>query len=352
MKSVPNACVCGACLCQHGRQARRQGVRNGPTLALVLALALSVLAAPLIARGQQPALPAIGYLIAAGLPNVSAGFRQGLSEAGYGEGQTVVIEKRSAEGRYERLPALAAELVSRRVAVIVAAGGNAPALAAKAATGKIPIVFLTGGDPVRAGLVASLNQPGGNLTGVTTVFSALVPKRVELLYQLVPKAAAIRALVNPNYPEADLQVQELREAAGAIRKQIQIVKAGTQSEIDAAFATLARQGTDAILVANDPFFDSRRDQIAALAARHAIPAIYSGREYVAAGGLISYGPNLTEAARQAGVYTGRILKGAKPADLPVLQPTKFELVINLKAAKALGLTIPQSVLLRADEVIQ
>ncbi len=312
----------------------------------------SILAAPLIAQAQQPALPAIGYLIAAGLPDVASGFRQGLGEAGYVEGQTVVFERRSAEGRYERLPALAAELVSRRVAVIVAAGGNAPALAAKAATAKIPIVFVSGGDPVRAGLVASFNRPGGNITGVTTVFSALVPKRLELLYQLVPKAVAIRALVNPNYPEADLQVQELREAAGAIRQQIQVVKAGTQSEIDAAFATLARQGTDAILVANDPFFDSRRDQIAALAARHAFPAIYSGREYVAAGGLISYGPSLTDAARQAGAYTGRILKGAKPADLPVLQPTKFELVINLKAARALGLKIPQSVLVRADEMIQ
>jgi ABC-type uncharacterized transport system substrate-binding protein len=191
------------------------------------------------------------------------------------------------------LPALAADVVSRQVAVIFATGGNAPALTAKAATATIPIVFLTGGDPVRAGLVASLNRPGGNLTGVTTVLSALVPKRLELLYQLVPKAAAIRALVNPKYPEADLQVQELREAAGAIGQQIQVVKAGTQSEIDAAFATLVRRGTDALLVANDPFFVSRREQIAALAARSAIPAIYQGREYVAAGGLISYGPSLT-----------------------------------------------------------
>jgi putative ABC transport system substrate-binding protein len=307
-----------------------------------------ILAAPLRARAQQPA---IGYLVAAGLPNVSTGFRQGLSEAGYVEGQTVVIQGRSAEGQYERLPALASELVRRQVAVIVAAGGNAPALAAQAATAIIPIVFLTGGDPVRAGLVASLNRPGGNLTGVTTVFSALVPKRLELLSHLVPKAAAIRALVNPHYPEADLQMRELQEAAGAIKRPIQVVKAGSPSEIEAAFATHARQRTDALLVANDPFFESRRDQIAALAARYAVPAIYSGREYVAAGGLLSYGPDLADAARQVGRYTGRILQGAKPADLPVLQPTKFELVINLKTAKALGLTIPQSLLGRADEVI-
>jgi putative ABC transport system substrate-binding protein len=318
----------------------------------IRSVAGTILSAPLIARAQQPALPAIGYLSSAGLPNVATAYREGLSETGYVEGRNVVIEGRSAEGRYERLPALAAELVSRRVAVIVAVGGSAPALAAKAATATIPIVFLTGGDPVRAGLVASLNRPDGNITGVTTVFSSLVPKRLELLHQLVPEAAKIGALVNPNYPEADLQVQELQEAAAAIKQQIRILKASTQRDIDAALTTLAQQRTDALLVANDPFFETHGDQIAALAARHAIPTIYSGRAYVVAGGMMSYGPSLADAARQIGIYTGRILKGAKPADLPVLQPTKFELVINLKTAKALGLTIPQSLLLRADEVIQ
>jgi putative ABC transport system substrate-binding protein len=310
-------------------------------------------ACPLAVLAQQPALPVIGYLTVAERPRSgNSPFREGLREAGYVDGQNVVIEVRAAEGHYERLPALAAELVSRQVAVIVASGGGASALAAKTATTKIPIVFLSGGDPVRAGLVASLSQPGGNITGVTTVFSALVPKRLGLLHELVPKAVALGALVNPNYQEADLQVRELKEAAAAIGLQIQVVKAGTQEEIGGAFATFARQRIDALLVANDPFFDSRRDQFAALTARYAIPAIYSGREYVAAGGLMSYGPSLAALSRQVGVYTGRILKGAKPADLPVLQPTKFELVINLKAAKTLGLTIPQSLLLRADEVIQ
>jgi len=308
---------------------------------------------PQAVLAQQPALPVIGYLTAAERPRrANSPFREGLREAGYVEGQNVVIEVRSAEGHYERLAALAAELVSRQVAVIVASGGGASALAAKAATTKIPIVFLSGGDPVRAGLVASLSQPGGNITGVTTVFSALVPKRLGLLHELVPKAVAFGALVNPNYQEADLQVRELKEAAAAIGLQIQVLSAGTQGEIDGALATFARQRIDALLVANDPFFDSHRDQFAALTARYAIPAIYSGREYVAVGGLMSYGPSLADASRQVGVYTGRILKGTKPADLPVLQPTKFELVINTTTAKALGIAIPQSLLLRADEVIK
>jgi putative ABC transport system substrate-binding protein len=305
---------------------------------------------PLTVPAQQPALPVIGYLSTAG--RSTANFREGLRETGYVDGQNVVIEVRSAEGHYERLPALAAELVNRQVAVIVASGGGAPVLAAKAATTKIPIVFITGGDPVRAGLVASLSQPGGNITGVTTVFSALIPKRLGLLHELVPKAVTLGALVNPNYQEADLQERELKEAAAAIGLQIEVVKAGTQREIDSALATFAQQRIDALLVANDPFFDNRRDQFAALTARYAIPAIYSGREYVAAGGLMSYGPSLADAGRQVGIYAGRILKGAKPADLPVLQPTKFELVINTKTAKALGLAIPRDLLLRADEVIQ
>jgi len=315
-------------------------------------VAWTILCAPLFTRAQQAAPQTIGYLSSARLPNVATAFRDGLNQTGYVEGQNVVIEGRSADGRYERLPALAAELVSRRVSVIVAVGGSAPALAAKAATATIPIIFLTGGDPVRAGLVASLNRPRGNVTGVTTVFSALVPKRLELLHQLVPEAATIGALVNPNYPEAGLQVQELQEAAAAIRERIRILRAGTQRDIGAAFTILAQQKTDALLVANDPFFETHGDEIAALATRHAIPAIYSGRAYVVAGGLMSYGPSLADAARQTGTYTGLILKGVKPADLPVLQPTKFEFVINLKTAKALGIAISQSLLLRADEVIQ
>ena len=308
-----------------------------------------------IALSQQRVLPVIGFLSTAEAPNftfVTAGLRQGLSEAGYVAGQNVLIEQRWAEGHYERLPRLASELVDRQVGVIVAAGGNAPALAARRATPHIPIVFLSGGDPVRAGLVASLARPGGNITGVTTELSALVQKLLGLLHELMPKAVAIGALVNPNYPEADLQVRDLHAAGVAIRQKIHVVNASTQGEIDTAFATLARQRSDALLVVNDPFFASRANQLAALAARYAIPAIYAGREYVTAGGLLSYGPSLTEAARLVGTYTGRILKGAKPADLPVVQLDKFELVINLATAKTLGVAIPQSLLLRADDVIQ
>jgi putative ABC transport system substrate-binding protein len=328
------------------------GFRDWLTAVLVVTLTYSVLLAPFAAGAQQPPLPVIGYLKTAGLSKSDAAFLQGLSETGYSEGRNVIIERRSAEGHYEWLPALASELVGRHVAVIVTGGGNAPALAAKAATSTIPIVFLSGGDPVRAGLVASLNRPGGNITGVTYIFSTLTPKRLELLHQLVPRAVVISALVNPSYQEADLQMQELREAAAAMRLQIQIVKAGTPADIDTAFTRLAQHRAKALFVANDPFLLSRSDQIAALAARHAIPAIYWERESVAAGGLMSYGPNLTDAYRRGGIYTGRILRGAKPADLPVEQPTQFELVINLKAAKALGLKIPQSLLVRADEVIQ
>jgi putative ABC transport system substrate-binding protein len=279
-------------------------------------------------------------------------FRQGLNESGFVEGRDLAIEYRFAEGHYDRCAELAADLVRRRVAVIVATGSTAPAVAAKAATADIPIVFVAGGDPVPAGLVASLNRPGGNVTGITVMFSKLVPKRLELLHQLVPGAAAIGALVNPSYPEADLQRQELQEAGQAIKQQIQVVTAATPDEIGMAFATLVERRTDALLVANDPFFESQREQIAALAGRVAVPAIYSGRSYIEAGGLISYGPDLTEALRQAGIYAGRILKGAKPADLPVMQPTKFELVINFKAAKVLGLDIPPTLLARADEVIE
>jgi len=310
---------------------------------------------PFVARAQQSAVPVIGYLHSASsdtFASLTADFLSGLEDAGFIEGRTVTIEYRWAEGRYDRLPALAAELVNSRVDVIFATGSTAPALAAKAATTTIPIVFVAGGDPIRVGLVPSLSRPGGNVTGITFIASLLVPKRLEILYQLIPSATAIAALVNPNYPDADLQMRELQDAGAAIKQGIQVVRAGTESDIGAAFATLAQQHADALLVANDPFFASQRDQLVELAARHAIPVIYSGREFVAAGGLISYGASLADAYRQGGIYTGRVLKGAKPADLPVLQPTKFELVINLKTAKALGLTVPQSVLVGADEVIE
>jgi len=270
---------------------------------------------PLVAGAQQSPIPVIGFLsstLSQPFVPMIAAFRRGLGEEGYVEGQNVTIVHRWAEGQYERLPALAKDLIHRRPAVIVASGSSAPAVAAAAATSTIPIVFVTGGDPVAAGLVASLNRPGGNVTGITLVFSALVPKRLELLHELVPKAAAIGAVVNPNYPEADFQQRELQEAAERIRQPIHIQSASTSREIDAAFLAFAERKTDALLVANDPFFESRRDQFASLAVRHAIPAIYSGRAYVEAGGLISYGPSLTEGFRLGGIYTSRILKGDKP----------------------------------------
>jgi putative ABC transport system substrate-binding protein len=315
----------------------------------------ATIARPLAAFAQQPAIPVIGYISSAGLEGFEpflAAARQGLNEAGYAEGRNVTIEYRWAQGRYDQLPALAADLVQHRVAAILAVGSTAPALAAKSATANIPIVFISGGDPVKAGLVASLNRPGGNVTGVSMIYSPLVQKRLELLFKLVPKTTKISALMNPHYPEADLQRQELQEAAAAIKKTIQIVDASSESEINAAFATFVQQGTDALVIANDPYLAGRHDQIVALAARHAIPAIYSGREFTAAGGLMSYGANIADSYHQAGVYTGRILKGEKPSDLPVLQPTRFELVINLKTAKALGLDVPPALLATADEVIE
>ena len=321
---------------------------------LIVGIAGAALARPRIGLAQQ-AMPVIGFLSSRS-PGESASdvaaFRQGLQETGYIDGENVAIEYRWAEGQYERLPALAGELVRRQVAVIFVAGSTAPALAAKAATTTIPIVFVAGGDPVRVGLVSSLSRPGGNVTGVTLIFSSLTPKLLDLLHQLVPGAAAIAALVNPNYPDVDLQLGELQDAGAAIKQRVHIVRAATERDIDAAFATLAQQRADALLVANDPFFVSRRDQMVPLAARYAIPAIYFAREFVAAGGLISYGPSISYAFRQGGIYAGRVLKGARPADLPVLQPTNFELVVNLKTAKALGITIPQSILYRADEVIE
>jgi len=297
-------------------------------------------------------VPVVGFLHSvspAPFARMVAGFQLGLREAGYVEGQNVKVEY--PEGQYDRLPALAADLVRRNVAVIAATGGMGAALAAKAATSSIPIVFVSGADPVKAGLVASLNRPGGNITGVSPLLSALGSKRLELLHLLVPKAAVIGVLVNPNY-DADLQVREVQTAALALGLKLKIVPASTEAEIDKAFTTLVQQGVDALFLANDPYFDSHRDQIIGVAARDGIPAMYYTREFTASGGLISYGTNIADAYRQAAIYTGNILRGAKPADLPVVQPTKFELVINVTTAKALGLQIPDKLLALADEVIE
>ena len=309
---------------------------------------------PFTAWAQQPAMRVIGFLNSASpgpFTRFVAGFLRGLKEAGYVEGQNVTIENRWAEGKYDRLPELARDLVRQQVAVIAAT--TTPAvLAAKAATPSIPIVFETAGDPIKLGLVDSLNRPGRNVTGVTQLNSELVSKRLGLLHDLIPTATIIGLLLNPNDPRAETQSGDMQEAAHALGLQIHIINASTEGEIDSAFATLARLRAGALIVGTGEFFNSRPEQLAELAARHAMPAFYQLRQFAAAGGLISYGTSITDAYRQAGVYTGRILKGAKPADLPVLRPTKFELIINLKTAKALGLTIPPGVLAIADEVIE
>jgi putative tryptophan/tyrosine transport system substrate-binding protein len=309
---------------------------------------------PLAARAQQPAVPVVGYL-GTGSPEAqasfAAGFRKGLSETGYVEGRNVAIEFRWAEGHYDRVPALAADLVRRQVTVIFATGAGGGAQAAKAATSTIPIVF-TGGDGVKAGLVASLSHPGGNVTGVNFFTNELMPKRLQLLHELVPNATVVAFIKNPSDPTGtgESRARKLQETARTLGLQLRLLSAGNEQEIAAAFATFAQLRPGALLVDADLFFNARREQFVALAARSAVPAIYEVRDYVVAGGLMSYGASITEAYRQAGIYTGRILKGAKPADLPVLQSTTFELVINAKTAKALGLTIPQSLLLR-EEVI-
>jgi putative tryptophan/tyrosine transport system substrate-binding protein len=310
---------------------------------------------PFAARTQQP-MPVIGFLSsgspAAYTPQL-AGFRRGLDEVGYAEGQNVAIEFRWADGQYDRLPGLVADLVRRQVAVIAATGGSASGMAAKGATATIPIVFSSGGDPVRVGLVASLNRPGGNVTGVNLFTSTLAAKRLEVLHELVPKATMIAMLVNPTNPNAEPDIKEVEAAARAIGLQLMVVRASNQSDLDAAFRTMSQRRVDALLVFADPLFDNNaRDQMIALASRYSLPAIYDWRDVTAAGGFASYGSNLTDGYRLVGTYAGRILKGEKPGNLPVVQPTKLELAINLKTARALGLDVPPSLLARADEVIE
>jgi ABC-type uncharacterized transport system substrate-binding protein len=305
---------------------------------------------PLAADAQQPAMPIVGFLHSASpgpFARAVDAFRQALNETGYIEGRNVAVEYRWAEGQYERLPGLAADLVRLQVSVIVAIATNGPARAAKAATTSIPIVFVTGGDPVSAGIVASLNRPAGNVTGVTWVATVLVPKQLELLRGSTRNPVRIGALVNPSHSDHDVQLRELQESGAAVGKNIYIVPAATAPDIDIAFASLIQKGADALIVANDPFFISCRDQIVALAARYRIPAMYFTREFTEAGGA-----SLVDAARQGGVYVGKILHGAKPADLPVMQSLRFEFVINLKTAKDLSLEIPPTMLALADAVIE
>jgi putative tryptophan/tyrosine transport system substrate-binding protein len=311
---------------------------------------------PFAARAQQTSKPpVVGFLHAsstAGIAEQLSGFNKGLAESGYVEGRNVNVEYRFAEGHYDRLPAMAAELAERRVTVMIAGGGNQAVQAAKAATSDIPIIFNTGGDPVNTGLVESLNHPGGNITGVSMVFSALSAKRLSILHQLAPNTSLVGVLINPNYPDAKQQLRDLQDASEMLKQPIYIVRAGSSEAVDAAFKEIAGQHAGALLVGNDPYLESLQVQIVALAARYALPGIYDERGFVDAGGLASYGPSLAEAYRQVGLYAVRILKGEKPADLPVLQPTKFDLVINLKTAKTLGLKVPDTLLATADEVIE
>jgi putative tryptophan/tyrosine transport system substrate-binding protein len=310
---------------------------------------------PIAAHAQQPAMPVIGFLntrTPENATNLVAAFRGGLAQNGFVEGQNVTIEYRWAFGQYDQLPAMATELVRRRVAVIVATGGEPAALAATVATKTVPIVYLIGGDPVKEGLAASFNRPGGNATGVTLLTTLLEPKRFGLLHELVPSATTIGVLLNPKFPPSAGQLQDVQAAAKSTGVQIRVLRASTDEELDAAFQTISQQRLAALAICADPFFDTRREKVVALAARAAVPAMYHFREYALVGGLISYGIDNVDAYRQIGVYAGQILNGAKPADLPVMQETKFLLVINLKTAKELGIKISDNLLSLADEVIE
>jgi len=322
---------------------------------IIKAIAGSAAVWPLAARAQQSAMQVVGFLNA-GSPterlNLVATFRQALGEAGYVEGRNVSIEYRWAENQYDRLPRLAADLVQRQVAAIATPGSTPAALAAKAATATIPIVFGVGGDPVRLGLVASLSRPGGNVTGISFLTTLLVTKQLDLLHELVPSAETIGLLVNPKFPDTEAMTKEAREAATSHGKKLLVVSVSNESDFNQAFATLVHEPVGALLVPVEPFFLSQRKRIVEMADRHALPAIYSLREFAVDGGLMSYGTSLVESYRQVAVYVGRILNGARPADLPVVQSTKFELVINIKVAKALGLQVPDKLLSLADEVIE
>ena len=308
---------------------------------------------PLAARAQQPTMPVIGFLDGQSFDlHLMTAFRQALKDAGYIEGKNIAIYFRSADGQTDRLVTLAGDIIGRRVAMIITTGGGAAALAAHAATTTIPIVFVNGVDPVSSGLVMSLNRPGGNATGVYIFQQVLEGKRLGLLRELVPSAASIAVLLNPTNANFQTQLRGVQDAARDLGQQVSILSASTEREIDVAFATVAQSGARALLVGSDPFFSSERDQVIAVAARHAIPAIYEGREFATAGGLASYGTSLADAYRQAALYAGRILKGEKPADLPIVQPTKFEFVINLKTAKTLGLDVPPGLAASADEIVE
>jgi ABC-type uncharacterized transport system substrate-binding protein len=318
-------------------------------------LGSAVVAQPLAARAQPTAMPVIGFMSARSPEDtvqVLEAFYKGLGEGGFVSGRNVNVEYRWARGDYDRLPALAAELVQRHVAVLVGTGGDASARAAKEATATIPVVFNMGSDPVKAGLVQSFNRPGANVTGSVILTEAMEQKRFGILRETVPDVALFGAIVNPNYPASADQMRDLERAAPILGRQLFVAKASNDAELDAAFAVLLRERVGALLVASDPYFDSRRGRIIAFAAQNRLPAIYQFREYAVEGGLISYGPSITDAYRQVGMYVARILKGEKPADLPVLQPTKFDFVINLKTAKALGLIVPPTLLARVDEVIE
>jgi putative ABC transport system substrate-binding protein len=321
----------------------------------VIGLVGGAAAWPFAARAQQPAMPVIGFINPASpaeLANRVSAFRDGLAELGFVAGRNVMIEYRWAEGRYDQLPALANDLVRRAVAAIAATGGIASARAARAATADIPIVFTTGTDPVEAGLVTSLNRPGGNVTGAGLMSADLVSKRIEILHELIPNARSIAVLANADNPSAKFEIDEAQNGARLLGLNIHIERAGGEADFERAFASIAQQRADALLVTTDPFFESLHGRIVALAARHQIPTIYAQRQYALDGGLISYGASITDLYRQAGVYVGRILKGEKPADLPVTQPSKFEFVVNMRTAKALRLDVPAAILLRADEVIE